>query len=124
MVLIGKILPKVDINKQKSNMSKGEQKEMEIVISVLLDVLLCGSVGALVFQCGTLAERHRELSYTISAVEAMKKEVSCACVADNSAMPPLVKPPEATETDFEGVKIWKPRKKEKAVRKARTALQT
>nr|CDL65609.1 unnamed protein product [uncultured bacterium] len=97
---------------------------MEVLISVLLDVCLCGCVGALIFECGTLAERHRELSYTISAIEAQKKEISCACVEDISAMPPLVKPPEATETDFEGVKIWKPLKERKAVRKPLTALQT
>lgn len=94
---------------------------MEVLISVLLDVCLCGCVGALIFECGTLAERHRELSYTISALEAQKKEISCACVADTTAMPALVKPPEATETDFEGVKIWKPLKDKKAVRKPLTA---
>lgn len=94
---------------------------MEVIISVLLDVCLCGCVGALIFECGTLAERHRELSYTISALEAQKKEISCACVADTNEWNPDVKPPEATETDFEGVKIWKPVKERKAVRKPQTA---
>lgn len=94
---------------------------MEIVISVLLDVLLCGCVGALIFECGTLAERHRELSYTISAVEAMKQDALCACAGDTSTNSQDVKPPEATETDFEGVKIWKPSGKKKAVRKPQTA---
>lgn len=91
---------------------------MEIVISVLCDVFLISAVSALVFQCGTLAERHRELSYTISAVEAQRK---CACVGDTNEWNPDVKPPEATETDFEGVKIWKPLKERKAVRKPLTA---
>lgn len=91
---------------------------MEIVISVLCDVFLISAVSALVFQCGTLAERHRELSYTISAVEAQRK---CACVGDTNEWNPDVKPPEATETDFEGVKIWKPLKDKKAVRKPLTA---
>lgn len=91
---------------------------MEVIISVLLDVLLCGSIGALIFECGTLAERHRELSYTISAVEAQRK---CACVGDTNEWNPDVKPPEATETDFEGVKIWKPYQNKKAVRQPQTA---
>lgn len=94
---------------------------MEVFISVLLDVLLCGCVGALIFECGTLAERHRELTYTISALEAQKRESACACVGDTNASNPDVKPPEATETDFEGVKIWKPNQKQKAVRKPQTA---
>ena len=86
---------------------------MAIVISILCDVFLISVVSALIFECGVLAERHRELSYTISALEAQKKENSCACVEDISATNADVKPPEATETDFEGVKIWKPEKDKK-----------
>lgn len=82
------------------------------MLKMMIDALLIAAIGAAVFECGRLS------AYYDIADEAKAKYLWLKQQNDYETSP------EATETDFEGVKIWKPHQNKKPLTSQPEARQT